>query len=82
MLFVRCPTCGFLLAGVQRPYQEDMLKLCEKYGISHETLSSGINNNQELNTEKKEIVDKYTEDDMYCCKMRLTNFSNIVTLVK
>lgn len=77
-----CYTCGNLLSNIQLPYQRDMKQLCERYNVSHDLLSGGLINNKEFNREKKAIVDKYTEPHRYCCKMRLTNFSDIINIVR
>lgn len=81
MLYPLCPTCGALLANIQLPYQNDMEKLCEDYNVDHEMLSFGLVDNEKFNKEKEKILNKYTEPDRYCCRMRLTNFSDIVKIV-
>jgi len=82
MLYPVCPTCGNILSNLQIPYQNDLRRLCEKYNIDIELMSRGIVNNDEFNKEKEKILDKYTYKDKYCCKMRLTNFSDLVRLVE
>jgi DNA-directed RNA polymerase subunit N (RpoN/RPB10) len=82
MLTPICYSCGNLLSNIQLPYQRDMKQLCEKYNVSHDTLSSGLFNLKQFNIEKKTIIDKYTEPHRYCCKMRLTNFTPIVDIVR
>lgn len=81
MLYPICPTCGALLANIQLPYQRDMKKLCDEYGVDHELLSRTLLHDEKFNKKKEEILNKYTEPDRYCCRMRLTNFCNIVELV-
>ena len=82
MLYPICPTCGALLSNIQLPYQRDIKALCEKYNIDIELLSRGIINNDEFNDDKIRIIDKYTDQHRYCCKMRLTNFSDLVRIVE
>lgn len=82
MLYPVCPSCGSLLANIQLPYQRDIKKLCEKYNIDIELISRGVNNNKEFNREKEKIIEKYTDQHNYCCKMRLSNFSDLVRIVK
>ncbi len=80
MLYPICPTCGTLLANIQIPYQKDMEDLCAKFKVDHEELSRGeLVNNKEFTEEKTRIVNKYVEN--ICCKMRLTNFSDIVKII-
>ncbi len=81
MLYPICPNCGALLGNIQLAYQEDMQKLCDKYNVDYELLSMGFAYDEKFNKEKEEILNKYTEPDRYCCRMKLTNFSNIVELV-
>ena len=82
MLYPICPTCGALLSNIQIPYQRDLKALCERYNIDIELLSRGIINNDEFNDDKIRIIDKYTDYHRYCCKMRLTNFSDLVRIVE
>jgi DNA-directed RNA polymerase subunit N (RpoN/RPB10) len=81
MLYPICPTCGNLLANVQLPYQKDIKKLCEQYNVDIEMMSRGIIDNEKFNEEKKKILDKYTDLERYCCRMRLMNFCDIVRIV-
>ena len=81
MLYPLCPTCGALLSNIQLPYQRDIIKLCEKYNVDLELMSRGIVNDKNFNDEKKIIIDKYTDEDRYCCRMRLLNFSELVKIV-
>lgn len=76
-----CYTCGDLLSNIQIPYQLDIKALCEKYDVDIELLSRGIVNNEEFDKEKEAIVDKYCDKHRYCHRMRLTNFSDLVTIV-
>jgi hypothetical protein len=81
MLYPICPTCGALLSNIQLPYQRDITDLCTEYGVDVEFMSKGIVNDDEFNTKKKAIVDKYTDPDRYCCRMRLTNFCDLVRII-
>jgi DNA-directed RNA polymerase subunit N (RpoN/RPB10) len=81
MLYPICPTCGAFLSNIQLPYQRDIRALCEKYNVDLETLSRSISNDAKFNTEKEEIMDKYTDPERYCCRMRLPNFSDLVRIV-
>lgn len=81
MLTPICYTCGNLLSNIQLAYQRDIKLLCEKHNVKLETMSRGIVYDEKFNKEKENIVNKYTEPHRYCCKMRLTNFSDIVHIV-
>jgi DNA-directed RNA polymerase subunit N (RpoN/RPB10) len=81
MLYPICPTCGALLSNIQLAYQRDIKELCEKYNVDIELLSRGIIEDDKFNLEKEKIINKYTDKDRYCCRMRLTNFCEIVKIV-
>ncbi len=81
MLYPVCPTCGALLSNIQLPYQRDIRALCEKYNVDIETMSRGIVNDENFNKEREQIINRYTEPDRYCCRMRLLNFSELVNIV-
>ena len=82
MLYPICPTCGALLSNIQLPYQRDIKELCEKYNVDLELMSRGIVNNTQFNNEKERIINKYTDIDRYCCRMRLPNFSELVKIIE
>lgn len=82
MLYVICPTCGAILSNIQLPYTRDIKELCERYDIDIELMSRGIINIEEFNIEKQNIMDKYTDKDNYCCRMRLGNFSDLVQIIR
>jgi len=80
MLLPICPSCGTILANIQLAYQRDMIELCERYGVNHESLSQGsLHSNKEFIGEKEKIVNRYV--DRMCCKMRLTNFSDVARII-
>ena len=82
MLYPICPTCGALLSNIQLPYQRDIKELCERYNIDLDLATRGIINNIEYNVEKIKILDKYTDVNRYCCRMRLLNFTDIVKIIE
>ena len=45
MLYIVCPTCGFLLGNKEEIYYKKMSDLCEEYGVDDNMLSLGILNN-------------------------------------
>lgn len=82
MLYPICPTCGAILSNIQLPYMRDLKELCEKYDVDIELMSRGIIDNEKFNKEKEAIMDKYTDPQNYCCRMRLGNFSELVKIVR
>jgi len=82
MLYMICPTCGELLGNKQIPFQTDLIKLCEEYGVDHDIMSRGIIvKDKGFNEKKKAIVDRYTGKDNICCRARLVSFSPLVEIV-
>jgi hypothetical protein len=82
MLYPICPTCGALLLNIQLPYEHEMEQLCEKYNITLNALSHNTNISIDCILDKQTIIDKYTDKDRYCCRMRLGNFIKLVELIK
>jgi len=82
MLYPVCPSCGSLLSNIQLPYRRDIKELCEKYDVDIELMSRGVVDNETFNNEKEAIMNKYTDPDNYCCRMRLANYSELVNIVK
>jgi hypothetical protein len=76
-----CPSCGDPLSNIILPYQKDMKALCDKYEIDHERLSSQPLGDNDFNNEKKEIINKYVSKERLCCRMHVSNSSDIVKLV-
>ncbi len=63
MLYPVCPTCQFLLADKQIPYEEGYQKI--------------INNDKINNKQKQEVIEKLLNDlglIRYCCRMRVISF--------
>lgn len=81
MIFQVCPSCGNTLSNIVIPYTKDMEELCAEYDIDHDRISSQPMGDNEFNKKKTKIMDKYTSKDRLCCRMHLSNFSDIVKLV-
>lgn len=81
MLYPVCPTCGALLSNIQLAYQKDLKELCSKHNLDLDTMSK-ISKSNEFIEEHKIIVDKYCDKNRYCCRMRLTNFCELVKLIE
>lgn len=76
-----CPTCGDPFSVLIMPYTKDMKDLCEEFSIDHERISSQPVGDNEFNERKKKIMNKYVGKHRPCCRMRLSNLSDIVRLV-
>lgn len=81
MLYPICPTCGALLSNIQIPFENDVKNLCEKYNVDIEELSRFLSKDVNFNQEKKAIINKYTDPDRYCCRMRLLGYCKLVDII-
>ena len=57
------------------------LLLADKYNLDPETISKSATNNKQFNDERIAILNKYTDKDRICCRMRLSNFSDLVRII-
>jgi DNA-directed RNA polymerase subunit N (RpoN/RPB10) len=78
--YFTCPSCGHYISNIILPYQMDMMKLAQKMDIDIDVISKE-KDDKEIMKEKGKILDKYTEKDRYCCRMRLMNTVDIVNVV-
>lgn len=78
--YFTCPTCGQYIANIIIPYQKDMKELASKMDLDLNDISREKTDKNILK-EKSKILNKYTEKDRYCCRMRIMNTIDIVNLV-
>ena len=82
MLYIICPTCGELLGNKEVLYFEGLNKLCQKYKIDDDVLSSvQFTGHKEFNEEKRKLLDKCVGKDNICCAMRLPTTLNLAELI-
>lgn len=74
MLYLKCPTCKYLLGDIQLIYEELITHVCKEHDIGKITL-------KEANKLKEEIVNSLGLE-RYCCKMRLLTYTKFINLVK
>ena len=82
MTYSCCPTCGELIGRIKEAYDADLKELCEKEGIDHETFSRKAIYDEALNEKKKAIMDKYTDPNRTCCRMRIGNGTDPFDIVR
>jgi len=70
MLYLVCPTCKNILGNKQIPFKEELKKISES--------TQSIN---EQNKKKEEVLDKLGLDK-YCCRMRITTYTEDIEIVK
>ena len=81
MLYILCPTCGYLLGTKEIPYENRLKELYKKYNIDQESISKGIlDTHEKFKEERADIVNSLCE--RYCCKMRLITYINLAELIK
>lgn len=81
MLYILCPTCGYLLGTKEIKYEESMRELYKKYNIDQDSVSKGIlETNNEFIKDRADIVNRLCE--RYCCKMRLVTYVDLAHLIK
>lgn len=71
MIYLKCPTCGYILANRQK-----------KYDLGLEEIESNPNNNEELKLELKNKLVESLELKRYCCKMRVITYKNKTEIFK
>jgi len=71
MIYLKCPTCGYILANRQRIYDNGL-----------EDIESNINNTEEMKLDLKDKLIKSLELERYCCKMRVITYKNKTEIFK
>lgn len=69
MLYMRCPSCGFLLGQIQMPYETAIDAIC------HDTKLTTV--------EKTELKSKILDNlgipkYKYCCRMRIMGYVRLI----
>ena len=81
MLYILCPTCGYLLGTKEIKYEESMKELYKKYNIDQESVSKGIlETNDNFIKDRSDIINKLCE--RYCCKMRFVTYLDLSQIIR
>lgn len=81
MLYMVCPTCGELLGNKELVYINEMKKVCEEMGVDDDMISQGlIDKDPTYIKKRKEVLKKISTKE--CCNFRITNYIDIVQLIK
>ncbi len=81
MLYMVCPTCGELLGNKELVYINRMKEICTSMGIDDDIISQGkIIKTKEYIEGRQKILNELVKNP--CCKMRMMNYLDVVTLVK
>ena len=70
MLYATCPTCGFLLADKQLPYESGIEKILADKQLSE----------NEKNTKRTELLDSLGVF-RYCCRMRMLSYCQLEKII-
>ena len=71
MLYVKCPTCGNVLANRIKIYEERLKEI-----------EDNPNNDEEMKLDLKEKMVNSLELERYCCKMRLITYKDKTEIFK
>jgi DNA-directed RNA polymerase subunit N (RpoN/RPB10) len=71
MIYLKCPTCGYVLANRQKFYEQGL-----------EEIESNPNNDEQMKLNLKEKLVKSLELKRYCCTMRVITYKNKTEIIK
>ena len=71
MIYLKCPSCGYILGNRQRLYD-----------LGLEEIESNPNNDEQTKLELKENLVKSLKVKNYCCKMRIITYKNKTEIFK
>ena len=71
MIYLKCPTCGYVLGNRQRMYDKGL-----------EEIESNPNNDETTKLELKNKLVESLELKRYCCKMRVISYKNKTEIFK
>ena len=82
MLYMICPTCGELLGNKEVIYFEGLKKICQKYKIDDDMISSPqFTDHDKFNEEKRKLLSSLVDKDSICCSMRIPTTINLSELI-
>ena len=71
MIYLKCPTCGYVLGNRQRMYE-----------LGLDEIESNPNNDEQKKLELKQKLVDSLELKRYCCKMRVITYKNKTEIIK
>ena len=71
MIYLKCPTCGYILGNRQRIYEKGL-----------EEIESNPNNDEKNKFELKQKLVNSLELKKYCCTMRVITYLNKTEIIK
>ena len=71
MIYLRCPTCGYVLGNRLRMYE-----------LGLDEIESNPNNDEQKKLELKQKLVDSLELKRYCCKMRVITYKNKTEIIK
>jgi DNA-directed RNA polymerase subunit N (RpoN/RPB10) len=74
MLYMKCPSCGELLADKQKYYEQKMVEIHQKY-------QANLYSDEEFDKLRSDIITQDFGELRYCCKTRILTYVKLVELV-
>jgi DNA-directed RNA polymerase subunit N (RpoN/RPB10) len=71
MIYLRCPSCGYILGNRQIEYEKGL-----------DDIESNLNNDEITKLDLKTKLVESLEIPRYCCKMRLITYKNKTEIFK
>lgn len=71
MIYLKCPTCGYILGNRQQMYDKGL-----------DEIESNPNNDEEQKLDLKEKLIESLQLKRYCCKMRVITYKNKTEIIK
>lgn len=81
MTYMRCTSCGAVLANKVLIYESEMQQACEKIGVDYDMVSLGrTDQNKEYVETRAKIVKKLCK--RMCCAQTMITYVDMVHLIK
>lgn len=71
MIYLKCPTCGYILGNRQIIYEQGL-----------EEIESNPNNDEEQKLQLKQKLIESLKIKRYCCRMRVITYKNKTEIIK
>jgi DNA-directed RNA polymerase subunit N (RpoN/RPB10) len=71
MIYIRCPTCNYILGNRQKIYDKNL-----------EEIESNPNNDEAQKLELKQKLVELLQIKRYCCTMRVITYTNKTEIIK
>ena len=80
MIYLRCTTCGEILANKVIVYENKLKKYCEEFNIDYDMISQGLDEDEDYVQKRSELVTSLCRRP--CCRKDLLTFVDIVKVIQ